>query len=57
MMLINKIPAKYLIICDTEVMFNGTKTECLEYYNNLPNPVNMYLIRIESKRELRRGWK
>lgn len=53
-MTFDKIPANYMIICDTSIMFVGSKKNCLKYYNSLPDPVTMYIVRIESKRELRR---
>ena len=54
--LINKIPAKYMVICDVEIMFCGTKGECKQYYDGLPNPCSMILIKIENKWELKRKW-
>jgi hypothetical protein len=55
-MMINKIPAKYMVICDVEIMFCGTKKECKQYYDGLPNPCSMILIKIENKWELTRKW-
>lgn len=49
-----KIPANYMVICDTEVMFCGSKQECRDYYNSLPNPWRMTLIKIENQWELRK---
>ena len=51
--LIKKIPANYMVICDVEIMFVGTKQECKAYYASLPNPMSMTLIKIENKWELR----
>ena len=49
------LPYDYIVICDSSIMFCGSKIQCLEYYNNLPNPMTMTLIRIGYKKELRRN--
>ena len=49
-----KIPKQYLLISDCRVLFDGSKADCLKYYNDLPNPINMFLYNIKSKREIRR---
>lgn len=36
----------YYILSDTDVMFMGTKKECIDYYKNLPNPYPMKLLKV-----------
>lgn len=50
--IINVEKSMYYLICDTEVMFYGTKNECREYFNSLKNPMRMKLIRVASEKEL-----
>ena len=49
-----KIPDRYMVICDTDIMFCGSKKDCITYYNSLPNPMRMTIIRIAWSKELRR---
>lgn len=52
--LVTKIPSRYLLIYDNEVVFSGSKKQCVDYFNSLPNPYPMKLNKIESQRELRK---
>ena len=44
----------YYVFCDCEIMFLGTKQECLDYYNSLPKPFAMTMIRVEKTWRLSR---
>lgn len=43
----------FLVVCDAEIMFKGTKKACIEYYQSLPNPIIMHLIEVRGVTELR----
>jgi hypothetical protein len=47
----------YYVICDTSIMFYGTKKECLDYYNSLPNPFTMKLIKVSFTKVLQKPFK
>jgi len=53
-MAFEKIQANYMVLCDTSIMFVGTKQNCQEYYNSLPDPVTMYLVKVNNKWKMRR---
>lgn len=48
------IKSKYYLLCDAEIMMYGSKKEGLDYFNSLPKPMTMMLVRVGSEKEIRR---
>lgn len=46
--------SEYMVTCDAEIMFTGTKAQCLNYFDFLGNPMPMTLHRISKTWDLRR---
>lgn len=42
----------YLLVSGCEIFFSGTKKACKEYYESLPNPVRMRIIKILDEEEV-----
>lgn len=46
-------PFGYMVVCDCEIMWTGSKKECRSYYKSLPSPMPMKLYKIENEWDLR----